>query len=80
MTDASLGHDGNRDSLHDLLDHVGVGHARDATLNSDIGGDPFEGHDGGGAGFLGDASLFQRSDGLHQNVMIGDVCHIPAPH
>ena len=57
VSNASLGHDGDGHCLHDLLDHGGVGHARDATLDADISGDTLEGHDGGGTGFFGDAGL-----------------------
>lgn len=57
MTDTGLGHDGNSDSLHDLLDHAGVGHAGNTTLDTDIGGDTLEGHDGSGTGLLSNASL-----------------------
>lgn len=57
MTDTGLGHDGNSDGLHDLLDHAGVGHTCDATLDTDIGGDTLEGHDGSGTSLLSNASL-----------------------
>ena len=35
------------------LDHLRVGHARDAAVRADVGGDALEGHDGDGAGGLG---------------------------
>lgn len=60
VTDSCLGHDGNGDCLHDLLDHLGVAHACHATLSSDISGDALESHDGRGTGLLCYASL-QRS-------------------
>lgn len=59
VTNASLSHDRDGDGLHDLLDHTRVGHASDATLSSDIGGDPLQGHHGGGPSFFGDAGLGQ---------------------
>lgn len=57
MSNASLGHDGDGHSLHNLLDHAGVRHAGNATLDADIGGDTLEGHDGGGTGLLSNAGL-----------------------
>jgi hypothetical protein len=57
VTDARLGHDGDGDSSHDLLDHLRVGHACHASLDADISRDALEGHDGAGAGLLGDAGL-----------------------
>lgn len=57
VADTGLGHDGDSNGLHDLLDHAGVRHAGNATLDTDIGGDTLEGHDGGGTGLLSNASL-----------------------
>lgn len=57
VADTGLGHDGDSNSLHDLLDHAGVRHAGNATLDTDIGGDTLEGHDGGGTSLLSNASL-----------------------
>lgn len=57
VTDTGLGHDGDSNGLHDLLDHAGIGHASNATLDTDIGGNTLEGHDGGGTGLLSNASL-----------------------
>jgi hypothetical protein len=57
VADTGLGHDGDSNGLHDLLDHAGVRHTGDATLDTDIGGDTLEGHDGGGTGLLSNASL-----------------------
>lgn len=58
MANTGLGHDGDGNGTHDLLDHTGVGHASHATVRSDIGGHPLERHDGGGTGFLSNAGLF----------------------
>lgn len=52
-----LRHDGDRDRRLDLSDHLGVGHAGDAAVHADVGGDALERHDGHGAGLLGDACL-----------------------
>jgi hypothetical protein len=60
VSDASLSHDGDGHGFHDLLDHAGVGHARDATLNADISGDTLEGHYGGGTGFFSNAGLIEN--------------------
>ena len=57
VADAGLGHDGDRDGVHDVADQGGVGHAGDAALGADVGGDALEGHDGDGASFFGDACL-----------------------
>lgn len=57
VSNAGLGHDGDCDGLHDLLDHRGIGHAGNATLHANIGGDSLEGHDGSGTGLFSDASL-----------------------
>jgi hypothetical protein len=59
VSNARLGHDGNGNGLHDLLDEFGVAHTRDAALGADIGGHALERHDGGGAGLFGDTGLFR---------------------
>jgi hypothetical protein len=60
VTNASLGHDRNGNGGHDLLDHAGVGHARNATLDTNIGGDTLESHDGGSASLFSNASLYRE--------------------
>lgn len=65
MSNTGLGHDGDGDGLHDILDHAGVRHARHATLGSDVGGDSLEGHDGGSTGFFSDP-------GLHAGIRLCD--------
>lgn len=62
VTNARLRHDGNGHGILDLLDQVRVGHAGDAALGADVGGDALEGHDGAGAGFFGDAGLLGVDD------------------
>jgi hypothetical protein len=62
VPDAGLGHHGDRDGVHDLLDLGGVGHASHAALGADVGGDPLERHDGHGAGVLGDLGLVGGGD------------------
>jgi len=57
VADARFGHDGDGDGGHYFGDELGVGHADDAALGADVGGDALEGHYGGGAGFFGDACL-----------------------
>lgn len=62
VTNTGLGHDGDGDGGHDLLDELGVGHARNAALNTDVGGDTLKRHDGDGTGLLGDAGLLGVDD------------------
>src|SRR5207249_2372012 len=42
VADPRLGHDGNGYGVHDLLDELGVGHAGNAALGSDIRRDALE--------------------------------------
>mmetsp|Transcript_10701 Transcript_10701/g.16285 ORF Transcript_10701/g.16285 Transcript_10701/m.16285 type:complete len:205 (-) Transcript_10701:32-646(-) len=58
VSDTSLGHDGDGDGVFDFEDHVGVGHACDSAVATDVGGDAFEGHDGDCSGCFGDLGLF----------------------
>ena len=74
VSDAGLRHDRDRDGRLDTFDHVRVGHARDSTLRSDIGGHTFEGHDGDGAGVLSDARLI-RGDDIHDDPALEHVGH-----
>ena len=62
VADAALGHHRDRDRLLDALDHVGVGHARDAAVAADVGRDALERHHGAGAGLLGDLRLLGVDD------------------
>jgi hypothetical protein len=62
VPDARLGHDGDGDGILDRLDHGGVGHAGDAAVLADVGGDALERHDGDGASLLGDARLLDVDD------------------
>ncbi|KAF5930813.1 hypothetical protein HYC85_031686 [Camellia sinensis] len=62
VADSGLGHDRDGDGLLDLLDELGVAHAGDAALGTDVGRDAFQGHDGAGAGLLRDASLVSVDD------------------
>ena len=62
VADARLGHHRDGDGLDDAVDHVGVAHAGDAALGADVGGHPLEGHDGDGAGVLGDLRLLGGDD------------------
>jgi hypothetical protein len=48
VADACLGHDGDGNGGHDLLDHLGIGHACHAALRADVGGDTLQGHDRAG--------------------------------
>ena len=62
VADAALGHHGDRDGLLDPADHVRVGHARDAAVAADVGGDALESHHRTGAGLLGDLRLLGVDD------------------
>lgn len=57
MANSRLGHHGNGHSLHDLLDHFGVRHSRDATLRTDVSGDTLKRHNGDGTSLLSDSGL-----------------------
>lgn len=45
VANSCLGHDGNRDCVHNLFDHLGVAHACYAALSPDVGRDALKGHD-----------------------------------
>ena len=62
MADPGLGHDRDRDRLHDPVDHRRVAHPGDATGGADVGRHALEGHHGDGAGVLGDLGLVGRDD------------------
>src|SRR5262249_36539123 len=66
MPDAGFGHDGNGDGVDDLLDQLRIGHARDAAVTSNVGGDALEGHDSAGASVLGDFGLVS-GDHVHDD-------------
>src|SRR3984957_16252170 len=57
MSDAALGHHGDRDCAHDLANDLGRGHTGDAAFGADLSGNAFQGHDGNGSGFFGDGGL-----------------------
>ena len=60
---------GNRNDVHDAFDKCGVAHARDPAFAANIGRYFFEGHDGNGAGFLGDHGLLGRNN-VHNNAAL----------
>ena len=62
VADTGLGHDGDGDGVLDLEDHGRVGHAGDAAVTTDVGGDALEGHDGDGTGGLGNLGLLDVHD------------------
>ena len=62
VADAALRHHRDRDRLLDRADHLRVGHARDAALDADVGGDALERHDGDRARIFGDARLLGVHD------------------
>ena len=62
VADARLGHHRDGHRRLDPLDQGGIAHAGHPTVAPDVGGNPLEGHDGYGAGVLGDLGLLRRDD------------------
>src|SRR5690606_14836059 len=62
VPDARLRHDRDRDRGDDVVDEVGVAHARHAALRADVGGNALERHDGDGARVFRDARLLGGDD------------------
>jgi hypothetical protein len=58
VADTGLGHDGNGDSGHDLLDHLGIGHPRNSSLGADVCWHTLQCHHGAGAGLLSYSCLW----------------------
>ena len=75
VADAALGHDGDAHGLLDTADHGGVAHTADTAGGADVGGDALEGHDGAGAGLLGDACLLRRGD-VHDDAALEHLCEL----
>jgi hypothetical protein len=74
VADPALGHDRDRDGGDDRVDHVRVAHPGHAALGADVGGDPFQRHDGHGARVLGDLGLLGRDD-VHDHAALEHVGH-----
>jgi hypothetical protein len=64
-----LGHDGDGDGALDVVDEAWVGHASDAALGANDGGDALDSHDGADTCLLGDARLFGRDD-VHDDAAV----------
>ncbi|KAL0555664.1 hypothetical protein IC582_009618 [Cucumis melo] len=62
MTDSSLRHDRNRNSLFDFLDELWVTHSGDTALGSDVCRNSFKSHDGASSSLFGDTSLLCVDD------------------
>jgi mannose-1-phosphate guanylyltransferase len=62
VTDTALGHYGNRNRPLDAFDHLGVAHASDSAIPSDIRWDPLEGHDRNCASVLCNLRVLWRND------------------
>jgi hypothetical protein len=69
MTDPALGHDRDRDRVHDLADELGVGHACDAALGADVGRHALEGHHGNRARVLCNLGLL-GGDHVHDDAAL----------
>src|SRR5918997_3980958 len=78
VTDAGLGHHGDRDGVLYLDNLLRIAHARDAALGPYVGRHPFEGHDRDGPRLLGDPGLF-RVDHVHDDPALEHLGH-PALH
>ena len=59
VANTGLRHHRDGDCLNDAVNHVGIRHAGDATLGTNIGGDALKGHHGGGAGIFSDLGLLR---------------------
>lgn len=57
-------HDGDGNSLDDLLDHGRVRHPSHTSLHSDVSGHSLQGHDGASTSLLGDTGLLDIDDVL----------------
>lgn len=82
-------HNGDGDSLDDLLDHGGVGHPSHTSLHTDVGRHSLQSHDGAGTSLLGDAGLLNIDDilggGKGSNKKVKHVsflrhCLVPSVH
>jgi hypothetical protein len=57
VADAAFGHHGDAHRSLYSFNHLGIGHSRNSAVGTDIRGNPFQSHNGGGAGILGDFGL-----------------------
>ena len=73
VTDASFGHDRNRNRVDDALNQIRVAHTGDATLRSDIRGNALECHNCDGAGVFGNLGLLRR-DNVHDDATLEHFC------
>ena len=74
VADPRLGHHGDRDDLHDLLDLEGIGHPGHAALRPDIGGHALQRHHRAGAGIFGDLRLLGGRQ-VHDDAALQHLCH-----
>ena len=74
VTDAGLGHDGDRHGFDDAFDQVRVGHTCHAALGANVGGDALESHDGHGTRVLGDLGLLGGDD-VHDDAALEHLGH-----
>lgn len=76
VTNTGLGHNGDGDGVHDLLDHAGVRHAGDTAVLANVGRNALKCHNGAGTGLLSDTGLMSvvsgRSEGRKER--IGHTC------
>ena len=74
VSDAGLGHDGNGDGVDDAVDHVRIAHPGDTALRADVCRNPFQGHNGNGAGVFGNPCLFGGDD-VHDDAALEHLSH-----
>ena len=72
VPDTGLGHDGDGDRVDNARNKIGITHAGNAALGSNVGGDALEGHDGNGSRVLGDTGLLGRDD-VHDDAALEHV-------
>ncbi len=73
VPDPRLRHHGDRDRLLDPGDHLGVGHARDATVAADVRGNALERHHRGRARVLRGLRLL-GVDHVHDHAALEHLC------
>ena len=69
VADAALGHDGNRDRVHDLQDQFRIAHARHAALRANVRRDALQRHDGARARLFRDLGVLGR-DHVHDDAAL----------
>src|SRR5699024_1420864 len=74
VSDTSLGHHGDGNSIDNALDEVWVAHTRHTTLRTNISWYTLQGHDCSCAGCFSDACLF-RGHHIHDHPALEGICN-----